>query len=252
MMNQLMTKTQMYAKKNAPTFLTIMGGVGVVATTVSAIKATPKAVRLLDAAQEIKGDELTKLEKFKMVAPLYVPTIIYGATTILCIFGANILNKRHQASLVSAYALLDNSYKEYKKKVIELHGKDGELEIVEALVEEKYEKEEPKTDSDELLFYDKFSDRFFNSTMNNVLSTFYQLNRDLSTNYCATINDFYDYLDIPYIDGGDVLGWSVGMNSEAYWQEWVDFAVEEMTMEDGTKCHAIIIYQEPMIDFDEY
>lgn len=252
MMEQLLNKTQNYAKKNAPTILTCIGGVGVVATTVSAIRATPKAVQILEAAKEIKGDELTKFEKVKMVAPLYIPTIIYGATTILCIFGANILNKRHQASLVSAYALLDNSYKEYKKKVIEIHGEDGEKLLVEAIVEDKYEEEKPSTESDELLFYDKFSGRFFNSSMNNVLSTFYQINRDVSTNYCATINDFYDYLDIPHIDGGDVLGWSVGMNSEAYWQEWIDFGIEEQDMEDGTKCHNIIIYQEPMVDFDEY
>lgn len=252
MMNQLANKTQMYVKKNAPTILTVAGGVGVVVTTVSAIKATPKAVQILEEARGFKGDELTNLEKFKMVAPLYIPTIIYGATTILCIFGANMLNKKHQASLVSAYALLDNSYKEYKKKVIELHGKDGELEIVEAIVEDKYEEEKPSTESDELLFYDKFSGRFFHSSMNNVLSTFYQINRDLSCNYSATVNDYYDYLDIPHIDGGDVLGWSVGMNSEAYWQEWIDFAVEEQDMEDGTKCHNIIIYQEPMVDFDEY
>lgn len=252
MKNQLLNKSQMYVKKNAPTILSVAGGIGVVATTVSAIKITPKAVRLLDAAKDFKGEELTNLEKFKMVAPLYIPTIIYGATTILCIFGANVLNKRHQASLVSAYALLDNSYKEYKKKVIEIHGKDGELEIVEAIVEDKYEKEQTSTESDELLFYDQFSGRFFNSSMNNVLSTFYQINRDVSTNYSATINDFYDYLDIPHIDGGDVLGWSVGMNSEAYWQEWIDFAVEERELEDGTKCNFIIIYQEPMVDFDEY
>ena len=185
MMNQLMVKTQNYAKKNAPTILTIAGGVGVAATTVSAIKATPKAVQILEAAKVVKGDELTKLEKIKMVAPLYVPTIIFGATTILCIFGANVLNKRHQASLVSAYALLDNSYKEYKKKVIELHGEDGELEIIEAIVEDKYEKEQPIIESNELLFYDKFSGRFFNSTMNDVLAAFYQINRHVSTNYCA-------------------------------------------------------------------
>lgn len=252
MTNQLMNNAQQMVKKNAPTILTCIGGVGVVVTTVSAIKVTPKAVQLLEAAKDIKGDELTKLEKVKMVAPLYIPTIIYGATTILCIFGANVLNKRHQASLASAYALLDNSYKEYRKKVIELHGKEGELEIVEAIVEDKYEEEKPEVKNDELLFYDKFSNQFFNSTMNDVLAAFYQINRHVNTNYNATLNDFHDYLGIPHIDGGDVLGWSVGMNSEAYWQEWIDFGIEEKEMEDGTKCHTIIIYQEPMVDYDYY
>ena len=130
--------------------------------------------------------------------------------------------------MVSAYALLDNSYKEYKKKVIEIHGKDGELEIVEAIAEDKYEKEQPEVKTDELLFYDNFSGRFFNSTMNDVLAAFYQINRHVNSNYCATLNDFYNYLDIPTIDGGNILGWSVGMNSEAYWQEWIDFGIEEL------------------------
>ena len=252
MMDQLLIKTQNYARKNAPTILTVAGGVGVVATTVSAIRATPKAVQLLEAAKESKGEELTRFEKIKMVAPLYIPTVIYAGTTILCIFGANMLNKRHQASLVSAYALLDNSYKEYKKKVIELHGEEGDLEIIEAIVEDKYEEEKPETKTDELLFYDKFSGRFFHSTMNDVLAAFYQINRHVNTHYNATVNDFYDYLNVPHMDGGDVLGWSVGMNSEAYWQEWIDFGIEEQDMEDGTKCHNITIYQEPMVDYDYY
>ena len=252
MMDQLLIKTQNYVRKNAPTILTVAGGVGVVATTVSAIRATPKAVELLEAAKESKGEELTKFEKFKMVAPLYIPTVIYAGTTILCIFGANMLNKRHQASLVSAYALLDNSYKEYKKKVIEIHGEDGEQLLMESIVEDKYEEEKPETKTDELLFYDKFSGRFFHSTMNDVLAAFYQINRHVNTHYNATVNDFYDYLEVPHMDGGDVLGWSVGMNSEAYWQEWIDFGIEEQDMEDGTKCHNIIIYQEPMVDYDYY
>ena len=126
---KLISKSQLFLKRNAPTILTCMGGVGVVATTVMAVKATPKALTLLEEAKEEKGEVLTELEVVKTIAPCYIPTILMGAATISCIFGANILNKRQQASLASAYALLSTSYKEYKDKVEEMMGEGANEQI---------------------------------------------------------------------------------------------------------------------------
>ena len=49
---------QAFIKRNAPTILSCLGVVGVVATTVTAVKATPKALSLVKQAEEEKGDEL--------------------------------------------------------------------------------------------------------------------------------------------------------------------------------------------------
>lgn len=94
-------------------------------TALMATNAKPKATKLLDKAREEKGEELTTFEKIKTAGPVYIPTIITGAGTIACIFGANILNKRQQASLMSAYALVDNSFTEYKNKLKELYGEEA-------------------------------------------------------------------------------------------------------------------------------
>ena len=56
-----------------------------------------------------------------------------------CIFGSNVLNKRQQASLASAYALLDTSFKEYKKKVIDLYNEEADIEIRNEIAKDKYE-----------------------------------------------------------------------------------------------------------------
>ena len=109
---------RLFVKRNASTILTILGSIGVVATTVTAVKATPKAIRLIEEAEQEKGEELTKWEKTKTATKPYLPAILLGTSTVACIFGAQILNQKQQASLVSAYALLDQSYKEYKKKLI--------------------------------------------------------------------------------------------------------------------------------------
>ena len=134
-----------------------MGGVGLVATAVLTAKATPKAMTRVENAREEKGEELTKVETAIAAAPAYIPPIITGAATLVCMFGANALSKRQQASLVSAYALLDNSYKEYKKKVNEMYGEDASNKVKEEIAKDKCEESELKPADGMKLFYDDFS-----------------------------------------------------------------------------------------------
>lgn len=241
-----------FIKKNAPTILTCAGGVGVVATSVAAVKATPKALQLLEEAKEAKGEKLTKLEVVKVAGPAYIPSALIGASTIACIFGANVLNKRTQASMASAYALLDTSYKEYKKKVTDLYGDEADSKVKEGIAKDKYEEYKDENDDGKELFYDAYSGRFFRSTMEDVLRAEYDINRDLALQDWATVNNFYDYLNIPNIDGGDTIGWSTPMNYDMYWQTWIDFSNSKALMDDGTEYYIITTFHEPVLDFDEY
>lgn len=250
-MNKLVQHSSKFIKNNSATILTSIGGVGVVVTSVMAVKATPKALRLLQKAEEEKGEELTALQKVAVVTPAYAPSIIVGVSTIACIFGANVLNKRKQASLMSAYALLNSSYKEYREKVSELYGEESEEEIQTELAKDKYAENEVLDNDGEELFYDNFSKRYFKSTIYKVQRAEYEVNRDLAMQESVTVNDFYRYLDIPGIEGGDVIGWSSPMNFAAYWQVWIDFSHSEFTLDDGTKCRKIWMFQEPLVGFDE-
>lgn len=159
-------------KSVVSTILTCIGSVGVIATAVMAVKATPKAKLMLDKAEEENSYEpLTKLEKVKAAAPAYIPTIITGVSTIACIFGANIFNKRYQATLMSAYALLDNSYKQYQSKVKELYGEDADIQLKKEIADEKYNEDEIKLEEveGEQLFFDLTSMRYFTAPMNEVI-----------------------------------------------------------------------------------
>ena len=60
-MNKIVQKAQVFVKRNSSTILTALGGAGLVATTVMAVKATPKAMELIKQAEEEKGDKLTRL-----------------------------------------------------------------------------------------------------------------------------------------------------------------------------------------------
>jgi hypothetical protein len=209
---------------------------------------------LIEAAKEEKGEELTPVETVQVAGPVYIPAIVTGVSTIACIFGANALNKRQQAALMSAYALLDSSYKEYKAKVEELYGKESAKQIRTEIAKDHYIKDEIPADEDDgkTLFYDEFSNRYFRSTMEEVLRAEYSINRDLVMRDYAYLNEFYDYLGLEPIETGWDYGWTPALNMERCWQEWLDFGHDKFTTDDGLEGCIVTIYCQPVLYFQNY
>lgn len=252
-MNKILRSSQAFLNRNASTILTCIGGVGVVTTSVMAVKATPKALTLLEKAKEEKGEELTKFEVVRTAGPAYIPAVLVGVSTIACIFGANVLNKRKQAAIMSAYALLDSSYKDYRNKVQELYGEDADNRVNEEIAKDKYEEEEIELkDDNNQLFYDQFSERYFETTMETVIRAEYEINKKISLWGGADLNEFYDMLGIPQVDYGNHLGWSAGGLMEMAWSDWLDFDHEKVVMDDGLECYIISMSTEPMFDYEYY
>ena len=253
-MNKLLRQSKLFIKHNASTILTTVGAVGVVVTSVMAVKATPKALRLLEDDKQEKGKELTKLEIVKTAAPVYIPSVLVGTATIACVFGANVLNKRQQAAIMSAYALLDQSYKDYRKKVDELYGEGSNKEIEHEIVKDKYDESDLSIDDNDgkELFYDSFSERYFRSTLSDVIKAEYEINRLLAQDYCVYLNEFYDRLGVDEVYYGNYLGWSSFELVETYRYNWVEFEHDKVTMDDGLECTIIDILTEPTFDFENY
>lgn len=160
-----------FLKRHSSTILTTIGAIGVVATAVIAVKDTPKALRILDEAEQEKGEELTVKEKIVTAGPVYIPAIAVGISTIACIFGANTLNKRNQAALMSAYALLDQSYKDYKRKVSDIYGEDADKKIIEEVAKEELEPRDNMDDTDEsnvVTIFDGTTMRSFESVLDRI------------------------------------------------------------------------------------
>ena len=249
---KLLTKSKFFVKRNASTILTCVGTVGVVATAILTANASPKALKAVENAKEEKGEDLTIPEVIKASAPSYIPVVLTGTATIACIFGANILNKRQQASLVSAYALLDNSYKTYKKKVIDLYGEDSDIRVKTEMAKDNYDADETNLNNDEKrLFYDMYSNRYFRATNETVLRAEYELNKLLSQDGAVYLNDLYTLLGIPKVDYGDYIGWSAAQMYEMYSDSWIHFTHEFAKLDDDLEC-VILQVTDPMPDFDEY
>ena len=255
-MSNLLTVSKKFVKKNGSTILTVLGAAGVVGTAVLAVKATPKAMELIEQAKEEKGEELSKWEVVQVAGPTYIPSILLGTVTITSIFGANLLSRRTQASLMSAYALLDQTHKEYKNKVKELYGEDGDKLIRTSVAKDNYDEEDKEEYEDEYddgktLFYDEFSKRYYRVTNETQLRAEYEINKMLSETGGASLNDYYDLLEIDRQDYGEFMGWSAAQMYELYWDSWLHFRHIKVEMDDGMECW-IIDYTEPFIDYEEY
>lgn len=114
-------------QRSSPAILTALGIVGVVGTTVMAVRATPKALRLIKAKKnELNTDELTPAELVQTTWKCYIPSALVGAGTIACIVGIGVMDRRNQAALSSAYAMLNESYKQYRQAAKKVYGEDAD------------------------------------------------------------------------------------------------------------------------------
>lgn len=263
--NQLLTKlalkTGRFLKKNSSTILTVIAAGGVVVTTVSAVKVTPEAMRRIEEAEEEKGEDLTRFEVVKVAAPVYVPTFLFGASTIACIFGAHVVDHRKQASLISAYAFADTAHKDYRRKLVELYGEEADENIRTALAMEKREEGLdvyapglcPLVDkSEQILFYDEFLGKYFEASMTEVLNAEFHFNRNFALSGCMSMEDWYSFLGIEAPEWSRCLGW----NSDSFWEDglapWIEFDHRKVVMDDGLECIIISFPWEPKADFDCY
>ena len=132
--------------KHSPEILTGIGIAGMVTTTVMAVRATPKALRLINNAELEKANEtnipyeghnLSKTEIIKVTWKCYIPAAITGSLSIVCLIGASSVNARRNAALATAYSIAETSLKEYQNKVVETIGEKKEQTIRDAVAKEK-------------------------------------------------------------------------------------------------------------------
>lgn len=246
--SKALTSLAQRLKHSSPTLVAIVASAGVVGTAVLAVKATPKALEKIqnDSRKNHDGDPnaATLPEKVKSAWTCYIPAAAVGTATILCIFGSNALNRKQQASLAAAYNLVSKQYDQYRNKVKEICGVETHDRIMRELAVEKVDEDHiinadggfycsglgfEHAIEERRLFYDRFSERYFESTIGKVLEAEYHLNRNLTLRGNVSLNEFYSFLGIDPIEGGDDIGWFID-DDEIY---WIDFNHPYIQVDDG-------------------
>lgn len=229
-------KAKLNLRNASPAILCGFAAVGVVGTAVAAVKVTPKAIKQLEEAEDEHGD-LGKAEKMFIVASAYLPAAVIGFGTICCIFGANALNRRQQARLISAYTLLSSYGKEYRDKLVKLYGKEADIEIRNAMAREhcNYHIIDMDEPDGKVLFYDEISGESIERYERDVIDAEYHLNRNFTMRGYAFLNEFYEFLGLPATEYGGTVGWSMSSGIM-----WVDFEHRLIDEDSGQPaCYAI-------------
>ena len=248
-----MNKIKNFCDQNGMNILTGLGVVGVATTAVLAAKATPKALELLgekdEYKQEVYGEPLTKFEKVLAMAPAYIPAVLTGLATVSCIVGMNRVSYTKQASLISAYTYLNSSYEEYRRKVKEVFGEEGEAKVRAELGREieLYEKygslHEPR------LFYDEISNRYFEMSMYEMKEAEYNMNRMFNFLGALKLNEAYEFFNLGPTEYGESVGWAALRDWEVIGYSWIEATFDEITTHDGLQAFAIRFNMQPTKDY---
>ena len=203
--------------KHSPEILVGVGITGMFGTTILAVKATPKALRIcedLKAEHEAHGQEPTNMDYVKAAWKCYIPAGVTGVTSAACIIFASTVSARRNAALATAYSLSHTALTEYKDKVIETIGEKKEQAVQDAIAKNRLEKnpvedhEVINTGRGNTLCYDMMFGRYFRSDAELIRRAINRVNRDIVSYGYASLNDFYSEIDLEPVIMGGKLGWN--------------------------------------------
>lgn len=247
-----------YFKSHKSLFLSIAASTGVVLTGIFAGTATIKANQIMtkeNVKAKIEDVELSKKDIFLLTWKCYIPAVVTGASSIACIFGLNVLNKRQQEQLISAYALLNNTYHEYRKQVIERYGEEVDKDIRENIpytIAASYSNFCPLDvdyPDEKVIFYDPISGNSRLAYEREMILAEYHLNRNFWLHGgCISLNEFYEMAGLPLTKDGEEYGWNVcdGFG-------WVDFEHHLISKDDGgTPIYSIDIITPLSDEYEDY
>jgi predicted RND superfamily exporter protein len=252
---KLVKDVRLTVAEHSPEILMGVGIAGMVSTTVLAVRATPKALRLIDEKKEEIENEvehsvetIPPMEIVKACWKCYVPATITGTVSIACLIGANSINTRRNMALATAYALSETALKDYREKVVETIGEKKERTVRDAVAKEKLERDPVRnkeiivTEKGNTRCYDVVSCRYFTSDIDKLKKIENELNRRMRDEMYISLNEFYYEIGLNPSKIGDDLGWNID-------DGYIDLDFSSQLDDSGTPCLVVDYRVTPRYDY---
>ena len=243
--------TRTFLGKHSPEILTGIGITGMISTTILAVKATPKAMKLIDIKKkELDTDELTVIETVKTAWKPYIPAMLVGLASTTCLIGASATNYKRNAALASAYALSERTLTHYRDKVIDTIGERKEQQIREKIAQDEIDEKKLSnsqvivTSNGETLCMDTMSGRYFKSDIETIKQAVNKLNRRLVYENYISLNEFYGEIGLDDVKNGTLLGWNIDSGL-------IEPTFSTCLADNGQPCLVIDFMVEPRYDYDK-
>lgn len=239
--------------KYSPGILTGIGITGMIGATFMAVKATPKALYLIEAKkEESEVEELTPIDTIKTCWKCYIPATLTTVASTACLIGASTVSAKRNAALATAYSISEAALREYQEKVVEVIGEKKEKAVRDAVAKDQIERD-PVTKSEVVIIdsnsntlcYEPLSGRYFKSTIDKIKKAEIKLDRQMIQEMYVSLNDFYWEIGLDGTDLGDKMGWNL---SKGY----MDLSFSSQLADDGTPCAVIVYGIPPVYDYQHY
>lgn len=239
--------------KYSPGILTGIGITGMIGATFMAVKATPKALYLIETKkEESEVEELTPVETIKTCWTCYIPATLTTVLSAVCLIGASTVSAKRNAALATAYSISEAALREYQEKVVEVIGEKKEKAVRDAVAKDQIDRD-PVTKSEVVIIdsnsntlcYEPLSGRYFKSTIDKIKKAEIKLDRQMIQEMYVSLNDFYWEIGLDETDLGDKMGWNL---SKGY----MDLSFSSQLADDGTPCAVIVYGIPPVYDYQNY
>lgn len=244
--------TKGFMRKHSPEILTGIGVAGMVTSTVLAVKATPKALELIEEAKtgsDLYCEKLPIKSVIKVAWKPYIPAVLTGVVSMSCIIGASAVNAKRNAALATAYSLSERALVRYRDKVIETIGEKKEKEIKEKVSQDEVDKNPVSntqiimTSKGNTLCRDSISGRYFKSDLDTIRKVVNELNREMTYQNYVSLQDFYNKIGLEPTANSDYLGWNLDSGL-------IDLDFDTCLTENDEPCVVINYSVTPKYEFD--
>ena len=237
--------------KRSPEILTGIGIAGMITTTILAVKATPKAMRLLEERYgDNNGHPIPKKEVVRTCWKCYIPAAISGAASVAFLLGSNSVHAKRNAAIATAYKLSETALTDYKKEVIETIGEE-KAKLIQDKVAQKHIDEHPVSNnqviiagSGKQLCFDSISGRYFESDIQTLRAAVNTINETMVYEMYASLGDFYNEIGLPPTTLSDELGWNLDDGQ-------LEISYGSAISDDGRPCITLDYHVAPRYDFSK-
>lgn len=259
------SKVVPFANKYGAPMLTGTGIALGCATVYVAFNAKEKILSEVEKLDDmpIQTEKEFKKKRALIFAKHTWPIAVLGGCSVACVLGANKILTGKNAALAATCGALGKELIDKDEAIEKLFGKEEaekvEHEIAETRFHEAEEREEVKaqpygdiliTGTGNDLCLDCQSGRLFYSSKAAVRDAVLSINEKLNIDGSAFLNDFYDELNLPNTDSGDILGWTLYTDSVREGKLYVTY--DSCLTKDGRPCLAIKYRVNPCYDGDAY
>lgn len=223
-----------FTRKRGPDILTGIGIAGMFSAGAMAVRATPKALDIIEKAKA-ESEQPTTIEIVKATWTCYIPSVALGILSAGCLLGASSANVRRNTALATAYSLSESAFKEYQTKVVEHIGERKEKGVRDAVAQDQLQRNPVTTrevfitGKGNTLWYDPLIDRYFRFDVDRLKKIENELNRRMRTDMCISLNDLYYEIGLKEVDLGNALGWNIDRG-------YIDITFNPGKATDDTPC----------------